>query len=96
MCENQRKRVKAVNSPQDNKERKDSCPFVDGKLLHRFPEIHYWDKASDSALFLISNQLSGPCSYKIVLAEKGCSSIYRKKLCASNLDMTLLVETLRW
>ena len=51
--------------------RKDlSCPFVNEKLLHRFPKIYFttWFRLSLALnLFLIFDQISGSCSYEIVL-----------------------------
>ena len=53
-----------VNSPHDNKERKVSCPFVGGKLLHCFSKNKFYHKVSGSALLLLFRQVSGLCSYK--------------------------------
>ena len=65
------KSFKAVNSHQVNKER----AFHVHLLMESFCIVFqntFNDKASGLALFLIFHQISGSCSYKIVLIEREC------------------------
>ena len=61
-----------VNSPHDNKERKVSCPFVGGKLLHCFSKNKFYHKVSGSALLLLFHQVSG---FRVLIKKKSIYSL---------------------
>ena len=58
-----------------------SCLFVSGKLLHRFPKYILRKGFRLSLVFnllLIFHEISGSCSYKIVLIKRKECILYRK------------------
>ena len=76
MRKSKTKSLKAISSLQANKERTFRVHLRKDSLCIVFHKIHFTTRLQPLALFLIFLQISGSCSYEIVLIKK---SVYVSK-----------------